>query len=96
MHRSYSLQTTWGAYAAEACLGVLAILDIIIIFALRQPEPEPVEPPSISHLRKHPSSPHYLSKKPQIIWRKLAINEYKITIIIYPNPQKSDSNMIQN
>jgi uncharacterized membrane protein YhfC len=31
----------WGGYAAEAVLGVLVVLDIIIIFALRQPEPEP-------------------------------------------------------
>ena len=37
------------AYAAETILGVLAVLDIIIIFALRQPEPEPtatLPPPS--------------------------------------------------
>ena len=32
------------AYAAEAILGIMAILDIIIIFALRQPEPEPTTP----------------------------------------------------
>ena len=32
------------AYAAEAILGVMAILGIIIIFALRQPEPEPTAP----------------------------------------------------
>jgi len=32
------------AYAAEAILGIMAILDIIIIFALRQPEPEPTAP----------------------------------------------------
>jgi uncharacterized membrane protein YhfC len=32
------------AYAAEAILGVIAVLDIIIIFALRQPEPEPPAP----------------------------------------------------
>ncbi len=30
----------WGAYAAEAVLGGLAIMDVIIIFALRQPEPK--------------------------------------------------------
>jgi uncharacterized membrane protein YhfC len=29
----------WGGYAAEAILGVMAVLDIFIIFALRQPEP---------------------------------------------------------
>jgi uncharacterized membrane protein YhfC len=33
----------WGGYAAEAVLGILAIVDIMIIFALRQPEPEPTE-----------------------------------------------------
>jgi uncharacterized membrane protein YhfC len=32
----------WGGYAAEAVLGVTALLDIFIIFALRKPEPEPV------------------------------------------------------
>jgi uncharacterized membrane protein YhfC len=37
---------TWGGYVAEAFLAGFAILDIIIIFALRQPEPEPTEPPS--------------------------------------------------
>jgi uncharacterized membrane protein YhfC len=41
----------WGAYVTEALLGVLAILDIFIIFALRQPEPElpeaPTEPPLV-------------------------------------------------
>jgi uncharacterized membrane protein YhfC len=31
----------WGGYAAEAVLGVMVILDIAIIFALRQPEPSP-------------------------------------------------------
>jgi hypothetical protein len=30
----------WGGYAAEAVLGGMAILDIVIILALRQPEPE--------------------------------------------------------
>ena len=34
----------WGGYLAEAALGVMAVLDIIIIFALRQPEPEPTLP----------------------------------------------------
>ncbi len=42
------ISNQWGAFAAEAAFGILAILDIIIIFALRQPEPEPVEPPSLS------------------------------------------------
>lgn len=38
----------WGGYAAEAVLGGLAILDIVIIFALRQPEPEPtILPPHL-------------------------------------------------
>jgi uncharacterized membrane protein YhfC len=44
----------WGGYAAEAFLGGFAILDLIIIFALRQPEPEPTEPPSISPPGKTP------------------------------------------
>jgi uncharacterized membrane protein YhfC len=35
------IASQWGVYATEAVLGVLAILDIAIIFALRQPEPEP-------------------------------------------------------
>jgi len=39
----------WGGYAAEAVLGGLAIMDIIIIFALRQPEPE------------HPATPGLLT-----------------------------------
>jgi uncharacterized membrane protein YhfC len=42
------IASRWGVYIAEITLGILAILDIIIIFALRQPEPEPTEPPSIS------------------------------------------------
>ena len=37
----------WSAYAVEAMLGGLAIVDIFIIFALRQPEPEePGETPT--------------------------------------------------
>ncbi len=42
------IASQWGGYAAEAVLGVLAIMDIIIIFVLRQPEPEPIEAPSLS------------------------------------------------
>jgi hypothetical protein len=39
----------WGAYAAEAVLGGLAIVDIFIIITLRQPEPESIPPlPSLS------------------------------------------------
>src|SRR4030042_4466045 len=34
------IASKWGAYAAEAVLGGMAILDIVIIIALRQPEPE--------------------------------------------------------
>jgi uncharacterized membrane protein YhfC len=48
------IATQWGAYAAEAAFGVLAVLDIIIIFALRQPEPEPTEPPSTPSPGKTP------------------------------------------
>ncbi|MFZ2098418.1 MAG: YhfC family glutamic-type intramembrane protease [Anaerolineales bacterium] len=36
----------WSGYAAEAMLAILAIVDIIIIFALRQPEPT-ITPPAI-------------------------------------------------
>jgi uncharacterized membrane protein YhfC len=36
----------WGGYATEAWLGVLALLDIAIIFILRQPEQEPPETPA--------------------------------------------------
>jgi uncharacterized membrane protein YhfC len=46
---------TRGGYAAEAFLGGFAILDIIIIFALRQPEPEPTEPPPTSPPEKTPT-----------------------------------------
>jgi uncharacterized membrane protein YhfC len=35
---------TWGAYAAEAVLLVVALIDIIIIFALKTPEPDPALP----------------------------------------------------
>jgi uncharacterized membrane protein YhfC len=44
----------WGGYSAEAFLGGFAILDIIIIVALRQPEPVPIEPPSTSPPAKTP------------------------------------------
>ena len=33
---------TWGPYITEALIGVVAIISIVIIFALRTPEPEPV------------------------------------------------------
>jgi uncharacterized membrane protein YhfC len=32
---------TWGAYAAEVWIGMSAIINLGLIFALRQPEPEP-------------------------------------------------------
>jgi len=38
------ISNQWGIYLAEAFLGLMAIFDIFIIFALRQPEP--VTPPS--------------------------------------------------
>jgi uncharacterized membrane protein YhfC len=38
----------FGIYAAEVVFGFLALIDIIIIFVLRQPEPEPIQPPSTS------------------------------------------------
>jgi len=34
----------WGVYAAEAFLAITVVLDIIIIFTLRQPDPEPTSP----------------------------------------------------
>lgn len=34
----------WGGYVAEAVLGGTAVLDIVIIFALRQPEPVSTSP----------------------------------------------------
>jgi uncharacterized membrane protein YhfC len=45
----------WGGYVAEAILGVMAILDIIIIFALRQPEPEPVELTTTQNINEPPA-----------------------------------------
>ena len=38
------IATQWSPYAAEAVLGGLAVIDIFIIFALRQPEPPDTEP----------------------------------------------------
>jgi hypothetical protein len=32
----------WNGYVAEVVLGIMVIFEIIIIFALRQPEPEPI------------------------------------------------------
>jgi uncharacterized membrane protein YhfC len=39
------IASQWSGYAAEAVLGGLAVMDVLIIFALRQPEPVPPEPP---------------------------------------------------
>jgi uncharacterized membrane protein YhfC len=44
----------WSEYAAEAVLGTLAILDIIIIFALRQPEAEHPITPSTTGINPPP------------------------------------------
>jgi uncharacterized membrane protein YhfC len=44
----------WSAYAAEAVLGGLAVIDVIIIFALRQPEPEDTAPSNVHLPRKPP------------------------------------------
>jgi uncharacterized membrane protein YhfC len=35
----------WGGFAAEAVLAATVVLDLLIIFGLRQPEPEPVQKP---------------------------------------------------
>jgi uncharacterized membrane protein YhfC len=44
------IASKYNAYAAEGILGVMAVLDIFIIFALRQPEPEPAQPPPPSDI----------------------------------------------
>ncbi len=44
----------WSVYATEAVLGGLAIIDIFIIFLLRQPEPKPDEAPPIETSKKPP------------------------------------------
>jgi uncharacterized membrane protein YhfC len=49
------IASKWGGYAAEAFMGGFAILDVIIIFALRRPEPEATEPPSTSPPGKTPT-----------------------------------------
>ena len=36
----------WNGYIAEAVLGIMVIFEIITIFALRQPEPEPIAIPT--------------------------------------------------
>jgi uncharacterized membrane protein YhfC len=41
------ISSQWGGYVAEGMLAVTAVVDIIIIFALRQPEPESSEPASL-------------------------------------------------
>jgi uncharacterized membrane protein YhfC len=41
------ISSQWGGYVVEVVLAVTAVLDIIIIFALRQPEPEPSETASL-------------------------------------------------
>jgi len=55
------IASQWGGYAAEAILGGLAVIEIIIIFALRQPEPEHpaptsmltiIEPPAITQVEE--------------------------------------------
>jgi uncharacterized membrane protein YhfC len=40
---SVFIANQWNIYIAEAALGVLAVLDVVIIFALRQPEPQSLE-----------------------------------------------------
>jgi uncharacterized membrane protein YhfC len=50
----------WGVYTAEAVLGAMAVLDLLIIFALRQPEPEP----TISPLFLTPNEPPVFTATP--------------------------------
>jgi len=38
----------WGIYVAEVIIGVFAVISVIIIFLLRQPEPEPFQEPTTS------------------------------------------------
>jgi uncharacterized membrane protein YhfC len=33
---------TWGVYVTEAIIALLAVISVLIIFRLRQPEPEPI------------------------------------------------------
>jgi len=49
------IASQWGGYAAEAVLGGLAVMDIVIIFALRQPEPERSAPPSLLTIIEPPA-----------------------------------------
>jgi uncharacterized membrane protein YhfC len=49
------IASQWGGYAAEAILGVLAIVEIIIIFALYQPEPAPPDALSLSSPAEPPA-----------------------------------------
>jgi len=44
----------WSGYAAEAVLGGLAVMDIFIIFALRQPEPSANEPRNLDAPKEPP------------------------------------------
>lgn len=36
-----TIQANWGVFAAEGALAVVALVDLLIIFALKTPEPEP-------------------------------------------------------
>ncbi|MGD9091726.1 MAG: YhfC family glutamic-type intramembrane protease [Anaerolineales bacterium] len=59
---------TWGAYATEAVLAIIALIDIIIIFALKTPEPdtspsketraltEPIPPTTINLIEETPEN----------------------------------------
>jgi len=48
------IASQWGGYIAEAVLGGLAIMDVVIIFALYQPEKEPKVPPPLLTPNKPP------------------------------------------
>jgi len=41
---AYFVFRQWGVYPSEALLGILAVVAVIIIFVLRQPEPPPLVP----------------------------------------------------
>jgi uncharacterized membrane protein YhfC len=51
------ISQTYGVYAAEAALGVFALINLGIIFALRQPKPQPPDEPAPAPLDKLPFIP---------------------------------------
>ena len=58
--KKYWKEYEWAAYAIEGVVAILAIISLIIIFALKQPEPEP-EPES-----EPPPDPVEVTSLPEI------------------------------